>query len=186
MDAPKASTLPSEHIRERPIRGKRTGPKQLGEKAELPRRSPPPGGPGERLGSLDRSRRRAFPPLSPPRTLVGSSGHRESQRWRGSRTRVQKPHPLCDPLARPAGHNRQRGADPARGEGREAATGWGALRLSPPTGGARLRPPLSPPRGPGESCDWAGAAIPLKCGCRSRLFDVQLAEGEGFCVARLG
>lgn len=71
-----------------------------------------------------------------------------------------------------------------KAEAGEARAGEAPLRLSPPTGGAGLRPPLSPPRGPGESCDWAAAAIPLKCGCRSRLFDVRLAEGEGFCVAR--
>ena len=69
---------------------------------------------------------------------------------------------------------------PGRGA---AASGRGPFKALP---AHRLRRALSPPRGPGEIGDWAGAAIPLKCGCRSRLFDVRLAEGEGFCVARRG
>lgn len=51
VDAPEAPTLPSEHIRARPIRGKRTGRSSLEKGPGSLGNGPPPGGLQEKLGS---------------------------------------------------------------------------------------------------------------------------------------
>ncbi|XP_005398531.1 PREDICTED: proline-rich proteoglycan 2-like [Chinchilla lanigera] len=181
---------------ERPT-GEQGGRRHAAEEPEISRRGPPPGGLGQRDsgGKVDRT----------PQP--------ESQRRRGAEPGVpKKSWPSWDRAARTAP---RKGLWGEHREGRRCRArpraGEAPLRLSPPTGGAGLRPPLSPPHspargalgrarrgqevqgaaarrrgpfktlpahrprrpppaalpapGPGASCDWAGAAIPLKCGC---------------------